>query len=506
MKAAHYLAVLVLVLGCALPVHASDTSLRAPSVELLPPDAVTTHSIVIGGRTTVYTARAGLLLLRDDDRKPLATMFYTAFTTGNPRTRAITFFYNGGPGSSTIWLRMGSFAPMRVVVTNGGMTPPAPYQLVSNKYTLLDKTDLVFVDMPASGYGRIWPGADAKKVFGTDNDISMFAKFIERYLTRFGRWNSPKFLFGESYGTPRSAMLANTLQRDGVSINGVVLQSAILNENLASIEIYGGGDTTDWQYIFNLPSEAAGAWYYHKVPGAPKSLSAYMGEAEHFALTRYREALLQGSLLTPGQYESMAEQVGHYTGLSTRYVRNSNLRIGGSEFLAELQRNKGLSEGFYDSRYHLFMIDREVDRPELEASDASIDAAFVSTWNDYVVSGLHFTTSLSYLTGAYSAIQAAGGWNFKHNGETPLNAAPDLAQAMTYNPHLRVFSANGYYDLVTPFLATLYTLNHLNIAPQLQSHISYGFYPSGHMIYLNVDALAQFHADLERWYEQVLRS
>lgn len=497
--------VLAAVLALTLVSSPAGAVPAAPAVSLLPPDAVTHHTIELGGHTIAYTARAGVLLMRDGASNPLATMFYTAFTTGNSRTRPVTFFYNGGPGSATIWLRMGSFAPMRVVVTNGGMTPPAPFRLVTNQYTLLDKTDLVFIDMPASGYGRIWPKADAKSVFGTDNDVSMFAQFIEQYLTRFGRWNSPHFLFGESYGTSRSAMLAAVLERDGVSVNGVVLQSAILNEGLASPQIYGGGDTTDWQYVFDLPSEAAGAWYYRMVPGAPRSLNAYMAEVEHFALTSYRQALLEGSLLSPDEFDSMARQVAYYTGLSPQYVRNSNLRVSGADFLAQLRRREGETEGFYDSRYHLFMIDREVDQPQLEASDASIDAAFVSTWNDYVRTDLHFVTSLPYLTGAYAAIQAAGGWDFTHDGASPpLNAAPDMAEALTYDPHLRVFSANGYYDLVTPFLATVYTLNHLNIAPPLQSHISYGFYPSGHMLYLNVDALAQFHRDLERWYTQTL--
>lgn len=502
MERARILCLLAFTLCAAAP---RPAAVKAPSVALLPPDAVTRHTMVLGGKPIAYTARAGLILVRDADGKPLATMFYTAFTAGDARTRPVTFFYNGGPGSSTIWLRMGSFAPMRVVVTNGGMTPPAPYRLVNNQYSLLDKTDLVFVDMPASGYGRIWPGADPKSVFGTDHDVQMFAQFIESYLTRFGRWNCPHFLYGESYGTPRSAMLAAALEGAGVSVNGVVLQSAILNEGLAAPQIYGGGDTTDWQYVFDLPSEAAGAWYYHMVPGAPKSLPAYVQEVERFALTRYRQALLEGSLLTPSAFDAMADQVAYYTGLSPQYVRDSNLRVSGADFLAQLRRNEGQTEGFYDSRYHLFMIDRDVDRPQLEASDASIDAAYISTWNDYVRSSLDFETTLPYLSEAYEVIQSDGGWDFKHNGnDPPLNAAPDMATAMTYNPHLRVFSANGYYDLVTPFLATLYTLDHLNIAPQLQRHITYGFYPSGHMLYLNVDALAQLHADLERWYAATL--
>ena len=486
----------------ALPAAAAGAAAPSPIV----PDAVTSHSIVLHGNRYAYTARAGLIALRDQNDKQAATMFYTAYTLdgANSRKRPVTFFYNGGPGSATIWLRMGSFGPVRVVVGNAAMTPPAPYSLVDNQYSLLDTSDLVFVDMAASGYGRILPGADAKKIFGSDNDVHAFAQFIERYLKRFNRWNSPKFLFGESYGTPRSAMLVDYLQNQGIGINGVVLQSSILNYGLASSDTYGGASTDDWQFIFALPTEAATAWYFKAVPGAPASLPDYANEVRTFAMGEYRNALAQGVNLPPAEYDKVVATLHRYTGVSEAYIRNANLRIDGSRFLAEFRRNQGRTQGAYDGRYWLYTVDRESPNPQLEATDASIDSAYVASQNAYFHDVLKYETPLLYLTGAYQAIAQTGEWNFKHRGELPINTAPDLQEAMTYNPNLRVFSANGYYDSVTPWLATIYTLGHLELEKPLQGHISYGFYPAGHMIYLNPVALAQFHDDLERWYRNTL--
>ena len=495
------IAALVLALVAATNLAATPAPPPLPSV----PDAVTHHSIVLGGKRIAYTARAGTITLRDDDRRPLATMFYTAYTADGvaPRSRPVTFLYNGGPGSATIWLRMGSFGPVRAeIAPNGGITPPAPFRLVDNQYSLLDATDLVFVDMAASGYGRIVPGADAKKVFGSDNDVKMFAQFITDYLTRFNRWNSPKFLFGESYGTPRSAMLVDYLQNQGVSINGVVLQSSILNFALASRDTYGGADTDDWQYVFYFATEAASAWYYHLVPGASSNLDAYMREVQRFAMGDYRRALLQGAQLSPAGFDAMVARMHHYLGVSDRFIRNANLRIPGEAYLAEVRRSQGESIGVYDARFRLFELDRAEEYPQLTPSNASIEGPYLALQEDYFRNQLHYATPLPYRLGAYAAIAKTGPWNYKHLDTVPLNTAPDLAEAMTFNPHLRIFSANGYFDEVTPFLATVYTLDHLGIVPQLQSHITYGFYPSGHMIYLNLDALKTYHDDLERWYAQ----
>jgi carboxypeptidase C (cathepsin A) len=497
----HSLAGAGLVLSLLVPAFAACA--KAPDRPgWLVPDALKLHD-----RTVAYTARAGTIVLRDDDEHPMATMFYTAFTLdgANASRRPVTFFYNGGPGSATIWLRMGSFAPKRVVIgSNASLTPPAPFRLIDNQYTLLDKSDLVFVDMPASGYGRIWPGYDAKNVFGSDNDVHAFAQFVQRYITAFHRWNSPKFLFGESYGTPRSAMLADYLQNAGISINGVVLMSSLLNYQFASVNVYGGAATTDWEFVFSFPTEAATAWYHHAVPGAPSSLSVYMAEVNQFAMGPYRNALLQGAQISPSDYEAIVAKMHHYLGVSSQYIRNARLRISAPRYIAELRREKGETEGIYDSRYRMYSLDNAEETATLEPTDAAIDAPYYAMSNQYLREDLHYNTPLEYLLDASATIRKSGPWDFKHNDELPLNTAPDLAEALTFNPHLRVFSANGYYDSVTPFLATVYTLNHLNIAPALQSHISYGFYPSGHMIYLNAAALAQFHADLARWYQRTL--
>lgn len=474
----------------------------------VPKDSVTHHTMSLHGATLRYTARAGTIVIRNDDGKPQATMFYTAFTLdgANANNRPVTFFYNGGPGSATLWLRQGSFAPKRVLFGNGTSTLPPPYRMVDNQYTLLDKSDLVFIDMPASGFGRILPGGDPKTIFGSDNDIKAFTQFVERYITDFHRWNSPKVLYGESYGTPRTAMLVDALQKDGVGINGIVLQSSILNYWLASSDTYAGSSTDDWQYVFDVPTMAATAWYYHAVANRPSTLAAYMKQITAWDLGPYRNALAQGAWLSQAQVDNIATQLHDRIGLSVQYIKNANLRIDGARFRAELLRERGLEIGPYDARYSVYMTEnRTEDQPQVGADDASIDAPFISTTNEYLRDDLGYKTNLPYLTGAYAAIQAAGGWDFTHLGSKTLNTAPDLAEAMTSNPDLRVFSANGWYDSVTPFEATVYTLNHLGIDPRLQSHITYGFYPSGHMIYLNTQALAQWRGDLGRWYDSLLR-
>jgi carboxypeptidase C (cathepsin A) len=478
---------------------------RDPFAGYIVPDAVTHHTLDARGKHLAYTARAGTIIIRDRDEKPQATMFYTAFTLdgANPQTRPITFFYNGGPGSATLWLRMGSFGPVRVESGNAAPTLPPPYQLRPNANTLLDQSDLVFVDMPASGYGRILPGGDPKKVFGSDNDIAAFGQFIQRYLTRFGRWNSPKVLFGESYGTPRTAMLVDYLQNQGVGVNGIVLLSSILNYNLASPETYGGANTDDWQYVFFLPTEAATAWYYHAEQGPRMSLPAYVKEVTAFAMGPYREALLAGSTLPPAQFNAIAQRLHDYTGLPLDYIRDSNLRLSGAKFRAEFRRDRGEDTGAYDSRYRLFTVDRTEEYPSNEPTDASITDAYISLSNAYLHDTLEYHTNLPYLSSAYAAIAQAGGWDFTHLGTLPFNTVPDLQQAMTTNPNLKVFSANGYYDSVTPWLATIYTLNHLSIPPQLRANISYGFYPSGHMVYINSSALTTFRSDLDTWYAKL---
>jgi carboxypeptidase C (cathepsin A) len=333
--------------------------------------------------------------------------------------------------------------------------------------------------------------------------VHAFGQFISRYITAFGRWNSPKFLFGESYGTPRSAMLVNYVQRQGIGINGVVLLSSVLDFSLDwSINFtptaIGGGD---WAFPLYLPTEAAASWYHHALPSAPPTLDALLPQVESFAMNEYLNALAQGSKLSPRIFDDVVGKLHQYTGLSENYIRLSNLRVPYWRYSTELFRDSGVVVGRYDARFTSYNLDRVSDRPDFDPVDAAIDAPFVATGNYYMRQVLGYRSSLIYRPTTPVFRQ----WDWKHNGGLPLNTAQDLASAMVFNPNLKIFSANGYYDFATPFWATVYTLNHLTIPPQLQQNISYGFYESGHMVYLHPEALARFHDDLEGWYARVLQ-
>lgn len=470
------------------------------------PDSVTSHTITLGGKTYPYTARAGTITLENDKHETTCRMFYTAFTVdhADPRTRPVTFFYNGGPGSSTIWLRMGSFGPMRVQVGDAAATPNAPFNLVDNQYSLLDRTDLVFIDAPDTGFSRITGAGKPSDFFGVDPDVRAFGQFVSRYLNTFGRWNSPKFLFGESYGTPRSAMLVNYLQKQGVGINGVVLLSSVLDFSLTWDVNFdptgiGGGD---WAFPLYLPTQAAASWYRHALPGPQTSLQVLLPQVESFAMGEYLTALAQGARLSPATYNDIVAKLHQYTGLSEQFIRQSNLRIPYWRYATELERNNGTMTGRYDARYTSVMLDRIADRPDFDAVDAAIDSAFVAGGNYFMRQLLGYQTSLIYRP----TINVFRQWDWKHNGNLPTNTAQDLAHAMAFDPNLQVFSGNGYYDFATPFWATVYTLNHLSLPAKLQKNITYGFYESGHMVYLHPQALALFHTDLERWYAQTLQA
>ncbi|HZZ64249.1 MAG TPA: hypothetical protein VFE17_02005, partial [Candidatus Baltobacteraceae bacterium] len=464
------------------------------------PDAVTQHTIAIGGTTYAYTARAGTITLLDDKEQPTAHVFYTAYTVDGGANRPVTFMYNGGPGSSTMWLRMGSFGPVRVRAGNGQPSGPPPYQISDNPYSLLDKTDLVFIDMPDSGFGRILAGKE-KQFFGVDQDVAAFGQFIERYITEFHRWNSPKYLFGESYGTTRSAALADYLLNHGISLNGIVLLSSILNFGLD----YGNGEpnaTGDWAYVLYLPTEAATAWYHNKVPNKP-DLPTFLRSVEDFATTQYLDALYAGHRIGSAQREQAARRLSYFLGIPEKYVLESNLRIPYDRYQRELLRDENVVFGRLDSRYTTYGLEPSSNEgPPWDPTDSSVDAPYTTAVNAYLRDDLKYTSPLQYRPNIYGIIYANGSsWDFEHNKREPTNVAPDLADVMTQNPRFKVFSANGYYDFATPFFATVYTLQHLNIAPALQSNISFGFYQSGHMVYLNDAALAQFKSDLAHWYD-----
>ena len=477
-----------------------------PVIPPATPDAVSHHVNRVNGQAIAYSARAGTITLRNDKDQITARMFYVAYTKDGADLgkRPITFFYNGGPGSSTIWLRMASYGPVRVQVTNGAATPPAPYNLVDNHDSILDKTDEVFVDAPNTGYSRVIGYGDPKDFMGVDQDGRAFTQFIERYLTQFNRWDSPKFLFGESYGTTRDAVLVNMLQDANVQINGVVFQSSILNFGLTGLggfDPIGGGD---WAYVLYLPSEAATAWYHHRIPGQRGSLSSFLSVVQSFAGGEYLHALEAGDTLDAATRNDVVRKLHNYLGLSETYIRDAHMRIPYYTFEKQLMRDKDIVLGRYDSRYALYDTDRMGDYPNSDPSDVGMNSAVVSTWNEYVRDQLHYDTNLQYRPTSYGPLLGAR-WDMHHEGQDPpANVVPDLAQAMSENPHLQIFSANGYYDFATPYFATWYTLNHMDIAPALAKNILFRSYESGHMIYLSPSARQAYKADLDRWYDKTL--
>ena len=496
-------------------------------------DAVSSDgSVTVGGVPIAYRAVAGTLVVHpkgwddakdDRDDQPAATvtepgatpglkgddggshdksaeakMSYVAyFKHGAAATaRPITFVYNGGPGSSTIWLHMGAFGPRRVLTADDSVTPPAPYRLVNNDDSLLDATDLVFIDAPGTGFGRL-AGKDKEKAFwGTDEDAYAFSQFIVGFLTKYSRWNSPKYLFGESYGTTRSAVLSNMLEQDeSVGLNGVILLSQILNY-ADSIDLPKDLPGNDLPYVLGLPSYAATAWYHHKLPGSPADLAAFLAEVEHFASTDYMLALSQGAALPDATRDAIAGRLHQYTGLSVEYLKRADLRVAGGEFAHELMNDTDTTTGRLDARFSGPSMDPLDRDAKYDPLDSGIDAAYVATFNDYARTVLHYGGGRKYKT----EIDVFKDWDFKHQApgeDEPIPGFPDvmadLAAAMKYNPTLKVQLNAGYFDLGTPFYEGIYEMQHLPMPRRLQANIEYHQYMSGHMVYVHVPVLKQLH-------------
>jgi carboxypeptidase C (cathepsin A) len=460
---------------------------------------VTHHEMSLGGHSVRYTATVGNLVIKNDDDKPYGSGFYVAYTLdgAEAKSRPVTFLYNGGPGAASIWLHMGSVGPMRVVTSSPEATPQAPYQLVPNEYTLLDKTDLVFLDAIGTGFSKPVGKGTIKEFAGTDQDIRAFDRIITRWVSVNQRWNSPKFLFGESYGTTRSAGLAGALTNDGMSLNGVILLSSILNYGI-TIPGY------DSAYIANLPSYAAIAAYHNKLAKKPADITAFLNEVRAYAAGPYAQALAQGDQLSAALTQDVAQQLSSYTGLSVAYLKEANLRVSPSRFRKELLRDERETLGRYDARFEGADADAAGETPSFDPSDTYIAGAYTAAFHAYLQKDLNYTNPDTYYT---SGPHVNEDWDWKHRapggGDRQLylpDTALDLAVAIRRNPHLLVFSANGLFDLATPFFATEYDLNHMALEPKLHDNVRYGYYPAGHMVYLNVEALKQFRGDLEQFY------
>jgi carboxypeptidase C (cathepsin A) len=476
--------------------------------------STTAGSVTVEGNTIHYHAVAGLLIVyptgwndaadKSGDgrhhahkRPPEASMFYVAyFKDGeSPGDRPVTFLYNGGPGSATLWLHMGCFGPHRVVTADHVHTAPAPYQVVNNDYSLLDASDLVFIDAPGTGFSRVTPGAE-KDFYGADQDVHAFSEFIMQFLSKYGRWNSPKYLFGESYGTPRSANLINVLEtEDDTDFNGVILLSQILSyDESTGMAHYDPG--VDLPYELALPTYAATAWYHHKLPNSGQPLEPFLQEVEQFALTDYAQALRAGSTLSQDQRDTIAAKLHDYTGLPVSYIEKADLRIDGGEFEQNLQGDTDMTTGRLDTRFSGPSLDPLDERAGYDPQSAAIGSAYVSAFNNYVRKDLHYGMKMTYRPSTRLFMT----WNSRHQppgapGPLPqgLNVMPDLANAMKYDPDLKVMLNGGYFDLATPFFEGMYEMSHLPMPKKLQANIEYHYYQSGHMVYAHTPALKELH-------------
>ncbi len=452
---------------------------------------VTQHKLVIDGVELAYTARAGRMKLATEDGKPKADLFFVAYTKDGVEDlaqRPIMFSFNGGPGSSSVWLHLGALGPRRVVLEREGWAPPPPYALEDNAHSWLDATDLVFIDPVTTGYSRAATGEDDAQFHGVRSDVEWVGEFIRLYTSKYERWASPKFLAGESYGTTRAAKLADYLQeRHGMYLNGIVLISAILN--FGTTEFDSGNELP---YALFLPTYAATAWYHKRVaPELQGDLRKLLDEVERFTLDDYLPALARGDALSEPERKQIGAKLARYTGLSLDYLVSCDLRIQDGRFCKELLRSERRSVGRLDSRF--LGIDRDAagESSDYDPSYAAIQGPFTATLNDYVRRELGYESDLPYeiLTGRVHP------WKFDEKNSY-LDVSRDLRDAMTHNPALKVFVAAGYYDFATPYFAAEYTLRHMRLDPTLRGNVTLAHYASGHMMYIHQDELVRLKHDV----------
>jgi len=454
----------------------------------------TTNSVLINGNQIKYKATAGTIVMKDEEGKSHATIFFIAYTRlgaseTNPAARPIAFSFNGGPGAASVWLHLGVLGPRRVFLLEDGGLPPPPFKLVNNDYSLLDEADLVFIDPVSTGYSRPVQGEDPRKFHGVEEDLESVGDFIRLYTTRYHRWLSPKFLIGESYGTTRAAGLSGHLEdRYGMYLNGIALVSTVLD--FSTISFAPGNDLP---YVLFLPTETAAAWYHKKLPPDLQADRAKaLAESERFAMGDYSRALMEGSALPAADRQQIVKSVARLTGLSEDFVDRANLRVRAQQFFKELLRNERLTIGRYDARRTGVDRDAVGATADYDPSYTAVLGPFTATMNDYLRGELKFDSDLPYevLTGKVSP------WDYGVAQNRYLDVAETLRETMTHNPYLKVFVANGYYDMATPFLATQYTFDHLGLPPDLRTNVSMGYYDAGHMMYVNRPSLMQLKKDL----------
>ncbi len=487
---------LILILGLfagLAPVRAQEKE-KEPTKDMKTPEekvSTTRHTITLDGQKIAYTANAGNMVLKDEDGNAKASIFYVAYTKDgvkDPGERPVTFSFNGGPGAASLWVHLGAFGPRRVERTEEGMGLPPPGRLVDNEYSLLDVTDLVFIDPVSTGYSRPAPGEDPKQFHGVRQDIEWVAEFIRLWVTRNERWASPKLIAGESYGTTRAAGLAQYLgERYGMALNGVVMVSSVLNWQNQEFNV-----GNDMPYILHLPTYAATAWYHKKLPAELQGdLRKTLDEVEQFARGEYALALLQGDRLAPEKRREIAARIARYTGLSTDYVERSNLRVEIYRFTKELLRSEGKTVGRLDTRFTGSDLDAVGEQPEYDPASVSTDGPYTAMVNDYLRRELGYKEDRPY-----ERLAQVWPWSWAGFENKYVNLAEALRKAMTRNPDLQVLFTCGYYDLATPYFDSVYTVDHLGLAESLRGHVKIAYYEAGHMMYIREVDHAKLKKDI----------
>lgn len=465
------------------------------------PPVVTHHEIHVGGKVLKYTATAGLMPLRNNDGEIEANIFFMAYTLDGqtPERRPLTFSFNGGPGSASVWLHLGAIGPKRVRMQPDGMMPAPPYQLVDNEYTWLDQTDLVFIDPVGTGYSRAVKPDLKRKFLGVRGDIESVGEFIRLYLGRYERWSSPLFLVGESYGTTRAAGLSGYLVEHGIAFNGIMLISSVLN--FQTLEFATGNDLP---YVLYLPTYAAAAWYHKKLgPDLQQDFQKLRNEVEQWAATGYAEALAKGDRLTAEERNAALDKLARYTGLSKTYLDQSNLRVEQSHFCKELLRDRKLVAGRLDSRFTGSESDLLSAATNFDPSMSAIRPPYTAMFNQYVRTELGYKSDLEYY------ILGGGFGFFEWDWGSAVGGFPDTGEALRdafqKNPFMKLFVGSGFYDLATPYYATQYTLNHMGLNEPQHQRVSLGYYPAGHMMYIQDESLNQLRKDIGTFLNNSLK-
>lgn len=485
-------------IGAALMLEKPNAEAQNSETKKSSPEPIVTHhSIEIDGEALNYTVTTGFLPVNNAEGTKEAEIFFMAYTVDeSPEKRPLMFSFNGGPGSSSVWLHLGALGPRRVLMQDDGNLPPPPYRLVNNPYTWLKQTDLVFIDPVGTGYSRPAKPELGKKFWSVQGDIESVGEFIRLYLARYKRWSSPLFLVGESYGTTRAAGLSGHLIEKGVAFNGIILVSSVLNFQTLRFDI--GNDLTN---ILFLPTYTATAWYHKRLPAELQTdLRHTLAEVEAFAANEYTLALAKGDGLTEVERAAIVERLAYFTGLDSRFIENNNLRIEIFRFCKELLREQRRTVGRLDSRILGYDASNHSERPDHDPSMTAIRPPYTSAFNDYVRRELGFESDMEYYIlggGVFS------GWDWGNQPGYP-DTSEALRSAFAKNPYMKLYVASGYYDLATPYFATNYTLNHMNLAPEFRDRIQLGYYEAGHMMYIHVESLRRLQEDVSNFLVSAL--